>query len=217
MSRRLRPLALAAAATAALLALAGCQISPFSPSKSDKSDTSSRNTDLPTDTEATDTEATETEATDTEATDTEATDSTSQKTPTKTGTEANMGSVKDAGDIPDVCTLLTPAQVTTLTARAITQIDADGGTTGDPSRYCQWQLEGGQLAVFLSRTTTSEFGVKVADAETVDGVGEDAYLLSGHLFVLYGTVQVDVYARGGEDPENLAVAKRVVDVLLPKI
>lgn len=126
-------------------------------------------------------------------------------------------SVKDAGDIPDVCTLLSDAEVESLTGRSITQIDKDGGQPGDISRYCQWQLSAGQLAVFLSRTTAEEFARKNTDADPVPGVGQDAYLLAGHLMVLYGTVHVDVYARGGSDAENLADAKEVVAVLLPRI
>jgi hypothetical protein len=139
--------------------------------------------------------------------------------PTPSASESGTAgmSVKDAGDIPDVCALLSDAEVESLTGRDITQIDKDGGQPGDISRYCQWQLSAGQLAVFLSRTTAEEFARKNTDADPVPGVGQDAYLLAGHLMVLYGTVHVDVYARGGSDAENLADAKEVVAVLLPRI
>jgi hypothetical protein len=135
--------------------------------------------------------------------------------PSETGAAGT--SVKDAGDIPDVCALLSDAEIESLTGRSITQIDKDGGQPGDISRYCQWQLSAGQLAVFLSRTTAEEFARKNTDADPVPGVGQDAYLLAGHLMVLYGTVHVDVYARGGSDAENLADAKEVVAVLLPRV
>jgi len=188
--RRSRSAVLVVAVTAALFALSGCQLGLGSAD----------------------------DAPETPAVTEGATAAAPEATPTgSTDDSASMGSVKDAGDIPDVCTLLTEAQVTSLSGLAVTQIDEDGGQTGDTSRYCQWQLAGGTLAVVLSRTTEDDFDVHVADAQTIDGVGEDAYLTSGHLYVLYGTVQVDVYVRGGEDAENLEVAKKTVDVLLPKI
>jgi hypothetical protein len=127
------------------------------------------------------------------------------------------GSVRDEGDIPDPCTLLTKAEVTSLTHRTITQIDQDGATAGDVTRFCQWQQEGGQLALFLSRTTAEEFKVTVAEAQSVDGVGEDAFAHSGHLYVLYGTVQIDVYSRGGSDAQNLSEEKKVAKAVIPKI
>jgi hypothetical protein len=136
--------------------------------------------------------------------------------PTPSG-KAGMGSVKDEGDIPDPCTLLSKQEVMELTGREVTQIDEDGGDPGDITRFCQWQQSGGQLAVFLSRTTPADFEVTVAEAEPVEGVGEDAFVHSGHLYVLYGTVQIDVYSRGGSDAENLVDAKKVAKTLIPLI
>ncbi|WP_433832577.1 DUF3558 family protein [Actinoplanes sp. CA-015351] len=132
-------------------------------------------------------------------------------------TGATRTSVKDEGDIPDPCTLLSEAEVTGLTGRIVSQIDEDGVESGESARFCQWQQEGGQLAVFLSRTTPADFQVTVADAQWVDGVGEDAYAHSGHLFVLHGTVQVDVYSRGASDEQNLADAKQVAKLLISRI
>ncbi|MEV4636885.1 DUF3558 family protein [Actinoplanes sp. NPDC049548] len=131
---------------------------------------------------------------------------------------AGLGdSVKDSGDIPDPCTLLSKAEVKNLTGRGITQMDEDGATAGDVSRFCQWQQPDGQLAVFLARTTESDFQVKIAEAEPVDGVGEDAFSLAGHLYVLYGTVSIDVYSRGDSDEENLGKAKKIAKVLMTRI
>ncbi|BCY08331.1 DUF3558 family protein [Actinoplanes sp. L3-i22] len=127
------------------------------------------------------------------------------------------GSVKDQGDIPNPCTLLSKAEVTSLTGRTITQIDEDGADDGDVTRFCQWQQNDGQLAVFLSRTTEAEFKVTTADATRVDGVGEDAYSASGHLYVLYGTVQIDVYSRGDAEEQNIVTATKVAKVIIPKI
>ena len=63
-----------------------------------------------------------------------------------------------SGDLPNPCTLLTRAEVSTLAGgKQITQVDEDGEKDGATTRYCQWQLAGGQLAVFLSKTTSSNF------------------------------------------------------------
>jgi hypothetical protein len=129
----------------------------------------------------------------------------------------NDDSVKDGGDLPDPCTLLSGTEVRDLTDRNITQIDKDGAQPGDITRYCQWQQAGGQLALFLSRTTAADFRVTVAEAEQVDGVGEDAFWHSGHLYVLYGTVQIDVYSRGGSEAANQADASKVAKVVIPNI
>lgn len=126
-------------------------------------------------------------------------------------------SVRDAGDIPDPCGLLSEEQVTELTGRDVTQIDKDGLQAGEENRYCQWQQSGGQLAVFLGRTSKDDFGVKIAEATPVADVGQDAFQLAGHLYVLYGTVSIDVYSRGDSDAENLAEATAVAKVLIPKI
>jgi hypothetical protein len=137
--------------------------------------------------------------------------------PTATSDSGLGDSVKDSGDIPDPCTLLSDDQVTGLTGREISQKDEDGAKDGDATRFCQWQQPSGQLAVFLSRTSESDWETTIAEAEPVDGIGEKAFTLAGHLYVLYGTVQVDVYNRGDSDEENLTKAKKVVEVLLPKI
>jgi hypothetical protein len=131
--------------------------------------------------------------------------------------QSGLGSIKDSGDIPEVCGLLSKDMVTRLTGKQITQIDKDGGEPGDTSRYCQWQLAGGQLAVFVSRTTKADFDVKNAEATPVSGIGQDAFQLAGHLYVLYGTVMLDVYARGDSDEKNLDVAKQTIAVLLPQV
>jgi uncharacterized protein DUF3558 len=130
---------------------------------------------------------------------------------------SGVGSAKDDGDLPDPCTLLSKAEVTDLTGRPITQVDKDDAKPGDVTRYCQWQQESGQLALFLTRSTEDEFTTKITGAEKVDGVGEDAFQLAGHLYVLYGTVQLDVYSRGGSDEQNLTDSKEVVEAVMPRI
>ncbi|MFI5494749.1 DUF3558 family protein [Actinoplanes sp. NPDC051859] len=147
----------------------------------------------------------------------EKTPATAQPTPSASGAGRIGESVKDAGDIPDPCTLLSKGEVRELTGREISQIDEDGASSGDAARFCQWQQPGGQLAVFLARTTESDFTVKIAEATPVDGVGEEAFALAGHLYVLYGTVSIDVYSRGDSEDENLAKAKQIAKVLMRKI
>ncbi|GIE93184.1 DUF3558 family protein [Paractinoplanes rishiriensis] len=148
-------------------------------------------------------------------------------TPTATGAAggakeesavSGFGSVKESGDIPDPCTLLSESDVARLTGRDVTQVDRDGADDGEATRYCQWQQDGGQLALFLSRTTKADFDAQIADAEPVDGVGEDAFFQAGHLYVLFGSVQIDVYSRGGaDDAANLADAKKVAKAVIAKI
>ena len=134
-----------------------------------------------------------------------------------TGASSGFGSVKDSGDIPDPCTLLSRDEVTDLTGRAITQLDQDDAAAGSATRFCQWQQDSGQLAVFLSRTTEDDFKIAIDGAVPVDGVGQDAFQLAGHLYVLYGTVQIDVYSRGGTDDQNLTDATEIAKVLIPRV
>jgi hypothetical protein len=113
--------------------------------------------------------------------------------------------------------LLSDAEVTQLTGRDITQIDKDGADPTASTRYCQWQQSSGQLAVFLTRMTSDDFMVARADSPTIAGVGDDAYSRDGHLFVLTGKTQIDVYARGGDDAQNQDEATKVAAALIPKV
>jgi uncharacterized protein DUF3558 len=133
------------------------------------------------------------------------------------GATSGFGSVKDSGDLPDPCTLLSRAEVTDLTGREVTQIDEDDADPSEATRYCQWQQDGGQLALFLNRTTDTDFRAQIADGRPVDGVGDDAFVQANHLYVLYGTVEIDVYSHGGSEQENLADATEVAKVVIPKI
>lgn len=130
---------------------------------------------------------------------------------------SGLGSVRDRGDIPDPCEMFSRDEVVRLTGRGITELDRDGAKDGDTVRYCQWQQDGGQLAIFLARTTASEFETKVAGVPVVDGVGQDAYQLAGHLYVLDGTVQIDVYSRGNGDDRDLADEKAIAKLLIERI
>lgn len=143
--------------------------------------------------------------------------STASPTDTTTSSPAAPSAAASGGNIPDPCTLLSDTEVTELTGRDITQIDRDGADAGASTRYCQWQQSSGQLAVFISRTTGAEFTAARAGSPTVAGLGDDAYSRDGHLYVLVGTVSLDVYARGGDDAQNQAEAEKVAAALLPKV
>jgi hypothetical protein len=141
---------------------------------------------------------------------------------TTTAAEATSSAVAQSpasggGNYPDPCTLLSDTEVTQLTGRDITQVDKDGVDAAATTRYCQWQQSSGQLAVFLTRTTSSDFKVAQADSPTVPGVGDGAYSRDGHLYVLTGTTQIDVYARGGDDAQNQDEATGVAAALIPKM
>jgi hypothetical protein len=120
-------------------------------------------------------------------------------------------------NIPDPCTLLSDAEVTDLTGRDITQIDKDGADASAPTRYCQWQQSSGQLAVFLARSNSDEFKVAQADTPSIPGIGDGAYWRDGHLYVLVGRTQLDVYSRGGDEQQSQAEAEKVAAALLPKV
>ena len=142
-----------------------------------------------------------------------------QSTP---ATEATSSAVAQnpqgaAGNIPDPCTLLSDAEVSELTGRDVTQVDRDGADANAPTRYCQWQQSSGQLAVFISRTKSDDFKVAQADAPSMPGIGDDAYWRDGHLYVLVGASELDVYARGGDDQQSQAEAEKVAGALIPKV
>jgi hypothetical protein len=143
--------------------------------------------------------------------------------PSTSATEATSSAVAQSpagggGNIPDPCTLLSDAEVTTLTGRDITQIDKDGADVTASTRYCQWQQSSGQLAVFISRSNSDDFKVAQADSPSIPGIGDDAYSRDGHLYVLVGRTQLDVYARGaGDEQQSQAEAEKVAAALLPKM
>lgn len=123
----------------------------------------------------------------------------------------------ESGNIPDPCTLFSDAEVMSLTGRDIIQIDKDGADAAASTRYCQWQQSSGQLVVFISRSSTDDFKFAQADSPSIAGIGDDAYWRDGHLFVLVGRTQLDVYARGGDEQQNQAEAEKVAAALLPKV
>jgi hypothetical protein len=139
-------------------------------------------------------------------------------TPSESAVSGLGAAERGSDNLPDPCTLLSHTEVVDLTGRNISEIDRDDAKPGDGARYCQWQQEGGQLALFLARTTPADFDAGVSQAQPVDGVeGYDAFSLAGHLYVRDDDIQVDVYSHGGTDEQNLAEEIGVVKVVLPRL
>jgi hypothetical protein len=119
--------------------------------------------------------------------------------------------------LPDICTLLTKAEVNSLTGQKVTLMGNEGGNSPG-ARYCQWQLSSGQLTVTVNVETRQQFDVQNKDADQVDGIGESAYSLAGHLYVYAAGKVVDAYATSaGNDAGNLRVERRAVEAILPKL
>lgn len=123
----------------------------------------------------------------------------------------------ESSPLPDICTLLSKAEVQSLTGRQITLMTNEGGNSAN-TRYCQWQLSTGQLTVAVTVMTRGQFDTQNPQARQVGGVGEAAYTLSGHLFVFAAGRQVDVYASSASgEAANLTVERRTADLMLPRL
>lgn len=135
------------------------------------------------------------------------------------GAASGPAATKNAGPValPDICTLLTKAEVNSLTGKKVTLMSDEGGNSPG-ARYCQWQLSGGQLTVTVNVETRQQFDVQNKEAEQVDGIGEAAYSLAGHLYVYAKGKVVDAYATSaGTDAGNLKVERRAIEMVLPKL
>ncbi|GAB3846202.1 hypothetical protein ACFPIJ_39265 [Dactylosporangium cerinum] len=132
------------------------------------------------------------------------------------GAPAATKSAGPAG-LPDICTLLAKAEVKTLTGKTVTLMSNEGGASSG-ARYCQWQLSAGQLDVTVNIETREQFDVQNKDADQVDGIGESAYSLAGHLYVYAAGKVVDVYATSAStDSGNLKVERATAEKVLPKL
>ncbi len=130
-------------------------------------------------------------------------------TPSGRATGGTKAGNNSTAGFKNPCLLLTRAEVTTIAGgKAVTQVDEDGEKDGATVRYCQWQLSGGQLAVFLAKTSKADFNTEHGKQQKVSGVGDDARFADGHLYVLHGDVQIDSYARvSGNEGGSLQMAK----------
>ena len=129
-------------------------------------------------------------------------------------------SPKSTGDgaLPDVCALLTSAEVSALAGgKQVVQVDPDGAKPGDSVRHCQWQMSGARLAIFLSPTTASEFTQAHGQTQTVPDIGDAAYMSSGHLYVRHGNIQVDVYATSGSEAAGEKLAKSAAQKVVERL
>jgi Protein of unknown function (DUF3558) len=144
------------------------------------------------------------------------------KIPGRSGDQAKPAAsgspgVDSGSSLPDICTLLTKDEVADLTGHGVTQMSNDGGNSSN-ARYCQWQLSEGQLNVEVSIDTRQGFDVRNQQSTPVDGVGEAAYSLAGHLYVFQAGKVVDVYATPtASDSTNLNVEKNTAAKVLPKV
>ncbi|GAA0268426.1 hypothetical protein [Cryptosporangium japonicum] len=141
--------------------------------------------------------------------------------PDETYTEPVSSGAFDAnGNLPNPCTLLTPADVNEVTRREITRIDRSRSAEG-PDRFCRWELEQGELTLFISPTSADDFEKREPGAEDVDGLSDAAYKTpSGHLFVRELNVYLDVYttaANGGAaSSQNIAIGELVAEKVFSK-
>jgi hypothetical protein len=132
-------------------------------------------------------------------------------------TASGSPGVDSGSALPDICTLLTKEDVAGLTGHTVTQMSNEGGNSSN-ARYCQWQLTEGQLNVEVDNESREQFDVRNQQSTTVDGIGETAYSLAGHLYVYQAGKVVDVYATSStSDSANLAVEKETAAKVLPKL
>jgi hypothetical protein len=122
-----------------------------------------------------------------------------------------------SGGLPDICTLLSKAEVTSLTSQPVTLMTKDDGKSPN-ARYCQWQLGVGQLTVTVTVESRESFDTRNAQSVKVDGIGAAAYSLSGHLFIFAADRDVDVYdSSATSDAADLAVEKNTAATILPRL
>jgi hypothetical protein len=132
--------------------------------------------------------------------------------------KASTSKKSGSNALPDVCTLLTRAEVSALAGgKQVAQVDPDNAKPTDTTRFCQWQLSGARLAVFLSPTTASEFTQEHGTHRKVTNLGDDAAFFSGHLYVRSGNIVIDVYASNGSDEASEKMAKSTAVKLLDRI
>ena len=131
--------------------------------------------------------------------------------------KASAAGSRKASALPDICKLMSKAEVGVLTGEQVTLMSDDGGAASG-ARYCQWQLSQGQLTIAVNLESRENFDVRNKQAVPVVGVGAAAYSLSGHLYVWEDGRDVDVYVSSeSSDAANLAVARRAAAQLLPRL
>jgi len=141
--------------------------------------------------------------------------STSAKASAKASTSAKASA--KPGTLPNICMLLTKADVTGLTGEQVTLMSDEGGSSPG-ARYCQWQLSQGQLTVSVNLETRAGFDTRNKESKSVAGIGEAAYTLAGHLYVFEDGKDIDVYVSSeGSDTANLNVARQTAVKVLPRL
>src|SRR5262249_19890380 len=119
--------------------------------------------------------------------------------------------------LPDICTLHPKEDVAGLTGHTVTQMSNEGGNSPN-ARYCQWQLTAGVLNVEVDIETREQFDVRNQQSTTVDGIGETASSLAGHLSVYQAGQCGAVYDTSStDDSANLDVEKQTATKILDKL
>ena len=111
------------------------------------------------------------------------------------------------------------AEVSALAGgKQVVQVDEDDAKPTDATRFCQWQLSGARLAVFLSPTTASgvQRGAHQLPVRHRPGRAP-RYSASGHLYVRQGTIQIDVYASNGSEEASEKMAKSTAAKVLGRL
>ncbi len=112
--------------------------------------------------------------------------------------------------LPDVCRdIVTKDVATNYTGKQVQQVNIDHAQPGATTRYCDYQLvDGARLYAALSYTSAEAFKAAVGKGAPIAAVGNEAYWLSGHLFVRRGALQIDLFYIGGvSDMANFDVEK----------
>jgi hypothetical protein len=134
-----------------------------------------------------------------------------------TATPSDGSTQTSASALPAICTLLTKAEVTSLTGQQVTIMTDEGGNSPN-ARYCQWQLSAGQLTVTVDNESRESFDIRNKQSTPIDGFGETAYTLAGHLYVYDRGRTVDTYASSAStDSGNLTVEKKTAATVLPRL
>jgi hypothetical protein len=121
--------------------------------------------------------------------------------------------------LPDVCTLLTDAEVSTLTGRKILTETPAHGADALTSKSCEWiKANGGPvLLVTVETVTKDDFDSRAPSYEKVDGIGERAYLNNWILTVLHGRVEIVVsLVDNGTGEDSPAPQKRIASKVIER-
>jgi hypothetical protein len=129
--------------------------------------------------------------------------------PSTPAEEPSGDSSTPSGDLPDPCKGVTQADITSWTGLPV-QTDESGTfggpdpyNPGDTQRECAFGIKGGHLLMGVGQTTADIFSPP-GEAETVTGIGDQAYFIKANneLHVRKGTLEVIVNFTKDSSPED---------------